>query len=81
MTKIDKYGDLPGTEVMRDLITVNEWYSTAKKSRRTIEHTNIIACADSYAEKMTKVPRRLLYNFALIGLDGFSSETTIHILT
>lgn len=73
MTWSDKYGDIPGSEVMRDLMTVGEWYSAARKSRRVIEDTNLIACIDQNAEQILRVPRRLLYNFSLVGLEGFSS--------
>ena len=73
MTAVDKYGDIPGAEVFRDLLTIGEWYSEQKKGRRVIEDTNLVACIDQNAEQILKVPRRLLYNFSLIGLEGFSS--------
>ena len=46
MAWVDKYGDLPGLEVMRDLLTTREWYSTTRKSKRVIESTNLVACID-----------------------------------
>jgi len=50
MTGTDKFNDLPGLEVVRDLLTTSEWYSTSYKSRRVIEDTNLIACMNHQAE-------------------------------
>ena len=58
--KTDKYGDYPGLEVLRDLLTTREWYSTAYKSHRVIDDTNIMACLDTTAEQTERVPNRLL---------------------
>ena len=80
MTWIDKYNDLPGLEVMRDLLTTREWYSSQRKSQRVIESTNLIACIDPQTEQYERVPKRLLFNFALIGMDGLGTETSIHIM-
>lgn len=44
MAQVDKYNDLPGLEVLRDLLTTSEWYSAAHKSHRAIDDTNLIAC-------------------------------------
>lgn len=32
MSKLDKYGDMPGLEVIRDLLTTRSWYSGTHKS-------------------------------------------------
>ena len=80
MTWVDKYGDLPGLEVMRDLLVTKEWYSSQRKSKRVIEATNIVACIDPETQQYERVPQRLLFNFALIGMEGFSSQTSIHIM-
>lgn len=81
MTWVDKYGDLPGLEVMRDLLTTKEWFSTMRKSKRVIESTNLIACIDPQTEQYYRVPQRLLFNFALVGMEGFRSNDSIHIMT
>ena len=81
MSKVDKYGDLPGLEVLRDLLTTREWFSTQHKSHRVIDDTNLIACIDSHSEQILRVPTRLLFRFALIGMDCFDSETSVHIMT
>ena len=81
MTRFDKYNDVPGLEVMRDLITTKEWYSTARKSQRVIDDTSVIACIDTRAEQYERLPRRLLYCFALIGMEGYSSDTMVHVMT
>ena len=81
MSKVDKYGDLPGMEVLRDLITYKEWYSTMKKSQRVIEDTNLIACIDTRSEQYSKIPQRLLFNFAFVGMECYSHDTITHIMT
>lgn len=63
LAKTDKYGDLPGLEVLRDLLTTREWYSTSHKSHRVIDDTNIVACIDNTAEQILRVPKRLLCRF------------------
>lgn len=47
MARTDKYGDLPGLEVLRDLFTTRAWYSSTHKSHRVIDDTNIVACIDT----------------------------------
>ena len=79
MNWIDKYGDIPGSEVLRDLITTGEWFSTLRKSQRVIEDTNVVACIDSSAEQSLRVPKRFLFNFGLVGMEGFSTQTSTHI--
>jgi hypothetical protein len=51
-----------------------------RKNVAIVEDTNLIACIDSHAEQSLKVPKRLLFNFALIGMEGFSEATSIHIM-
>ena len=80
MTFLDKYGDFPGLEVMRDLLTTREWHSSQRKSQRVIESTNLVACIDPSTEQYERTPKRLLFNFALIGMEGFSSHSSIHIM-
>ena len=50
LAKTDKYGDMPGLEVLRDLLTTREWYSTNNKSHRVIDDANVVACIDNQAE-------------------------------
>jgi hypothetical protein len=71
MAKIDKYHDLPGLEVLRDLLTTSEWFSSANKSHRVIDDTNLIACINCQSEQILRTPPRLLFKFALIGMEGF----------
>ena len=80
MARTDKYGDMPGLEVLRDLLTTREWYSTIHKSHRVIDDTNIVACLDNQAEQILRIPNRLLCRFVLIGLAGFDSTISIHIM-
>lgn len=80
LAKTDKYGDLPGLEVLRDLLTTREWYSTAHKSNRVIDDTNIMACIDTSAEQIQRVPSRLLCRFSAVGMEGFDSVTSVHIM-
>ena len=61
--------------MVRDLITTKEWYSTAKKGTRVIDGVNVIACMDSKSEASTFLSDRLLRQFAVIGMEGFDSET------
>ena len=81
MSKIDKYGDVPGMEVLRDLLTTKEWYSTMRKSLRVIEDTNLIACIDTRSEQYSKMPPRLLFNFAFVGMECYSQSSITHIMT
>ena len=76
----DKYDDLPGLEVIRDLLTTREWYSTTHKSHRVIDNTNIVACIDSTAEQMLRVPNRLLCRFTVVGMEGLDSSSATHIM-
>lgn len=80
LTWIDKYQDTPGAEVLRDLLTTREWYSTQRKSHRVIEDTNVIACVDASSEHYERVPSRFLFQFALVGMGEFSADTSIHIM-
>lgn len=64
---------MPGLEVVRDLLTVQSWYSGAHKSHRVIDDTNVVACIDSMSEHTGKIPRRVLFRFSLIGMEGFDS--------
>ena len=50
MTWVDKYGDLPAIEVLRNYLTIKGWYSSNKKAHRKVDGVNIIACIDSKAE-------------------------------
>ena len=81
MAATDKYGDLPGLEVIRDLLTTREWYSSQYKSHRVIDDVNLVACIDTQAEQILRVPDRLLKRFAIVGMEGFDSPTSIHIMT
>ena len=81
MTWVDKYTDLPGLEVLRDLLTTKEWYSSIRKSKRVIDDTNLIACIDTGSEQYERTPKRLLFKFSLLGMDEFSPKTMIHIMT
>lgn len=56
MTHMDKYGDKPGLEVMRDLLCTKEWYSSTRKSKRVIEATSLVACIDTGSEQYEKTP-------------------------
>jgi len=79
MTWKDKHLDQPALEVVRDLVTTREWYSTAKKGVRVIDGVNVVACMDSRSEQATFLSDRLLRQFAVIGLEGFDSETAVGI--
>ena len=68
MAKSDKYNDLPGLEVLRDLLTTQEWFSTSFKSHRVVDDTNIVACIDTQAEQILRVPNRLLCRFSVVGM-------------
>ena len=81
MAKTDKYNDLPGLEVLRDLLTTSEWYSSAYKSHRVIDETNLIACINCQSEQILRTPPRLLFKFALIGMEGFDEMTSVHIMS
>ena len=80
MSQIDKYNDAPGLEVVRDLLTTSEWYSTIRKSHRVIDDTNLIACIDNHSEQYLKVPSRLLLKFFTLGIETLDSETAIHVM-
>lgn len=81
MAQMDKYNDLPGLEVLRDLLTTREWYSASHKSHRVIDDTNLISCINIQAEQILRTPPRLLFRFALIGMPGFDEVSSVHIMT
>ena len=50
MTWVDKHGDLPAVEVLRNYMTIGAWYSSEKKKTNKVDGVNLITCLDAKAE-------------------------------